>query len=175
MNMEDCREFERTNEPSVEDSNTVIIDTGSFTTKAGFANDNVPRCVVRSIVGRVKQGALMVGPFDSNKVYVGDDAYRKRGILQMKYPIQHGMIQSNRWDDIEKLWQHISNNELNTKLSDADNVLLTQKKTQIQSLHYESWHKKQNAKMMEIMFEKVNVSSLYIGCQSVLSLETINR
>ena len=42
--------------------------------------------------------------------YIGDEAQRKRGILSLSYPIQHGII--TNWDDMEHIWHHTLYNEL---------------------------------------------------------------
>ena len=84
------------------------LDKGGMV-KAGFAGDDAPRAVFPSIVGRPKPAAAMMGTA-KKEAYIGDDAQSKRGILLIKYPIEHGII--TNWDDMEKIWHHTFFNEL---------------------------------------------------------------
>ena len=95
--------------------------------------------------------------------YVGDHAQSLRGVLQLKYPIEHGIVTD--WDDMERIWHHIYQNELCVMPEDHP-VMLTEAPLN---------PKRNREIMMEIMFEKFDHPAFYVSIQAVLSLYTSGR
>lgn len=73
--------------------------------------------------------------------YIGDDAQKLRGVLNLRYPIDSGIVTD--WSDMEKIWDYTFNSALRVDSSDY-NVFLTEAPMNPRA---------NREKMTELMFE----------------------
>ncbi|KAK4442036.1 actin, cytoplasmic 1 [Podospora aff. communis PSN243] len=87
---------------------TVIIDTGSCTTKFGFGGDAAPG-ELASVVGRPKHVPMCLLGSTLRDTYIGDEMKGEK-YLKYSYPISGNQVTD--WDDVEKLWRHVFRSKL---------------------------------------------------------------
>ena len=132
-------------------------------------------------MGRPKHVRIMAGALEGD-LFVGPKAEDHRGLLSIRYPMEHGII--NDWNDMERIWTHIYSkvswrkqifvtfklripfqDELST-FSEEHPVLLTEAPLN---------PRKNREKAAEIFFETFNVPALFVSMQAVLSLYATGR
>ncbi|KAN0009099.1 hypothetical protein ACTFIU_008991 [Dictyostelium citrinum] len=141
---------------------SIVIDCGSGMCKAGIGGEEIPRVSFPSIVGKPRFEKTMCG-IGNKEYYVGDEAQSQRGMLSLKYPIEHGIVVN--WEYMEKLLFHMFYNELRVS-PDQYPILFTESPLNPKS---------NREKLTQIMFEQFNVPALYIAIQAVLSLYASGR
>lgn len=149
---------------SFEDIPAIVIDTGSFMCRGGFAGDDAPRSVFQNVIGRTRDmyEDWMSGLY-GREAFIGDEVQNRRDVLALNYPVRHGIV--TNWDDMEKIWHHIFQKELHV---DSENhpVLLTEAPLNPKS---------NREKMIEIMFESFNTPAFHVTLPAVLSMYASGR
>ena len=144
------------------DAQNIVIDNGSGVIKAGFSGDTQPSVKFPSIVGFPRSNKQMIG-VESKSEYIGDEAQKMRGVLNLKYPIKSGIVED--WDLMEKVWEYCFSNELRVDPGEHK-VLLTEAPQN---------PKTNRERMTQVMFETFQIQGLYVAIQAVLSLYSSGR
>mmetsp|Transcript_21139 Transcript_21139/g.37444 ORF Transcript_21139/g.37444 Transcript_21139/m.37444 type:complete len:419 (-) Transcript_21139:155-1411(-) len=142
---------------------TLVIDNGSGMCKAGFAGEEAPRVVFQSVIGKPKQQKVILGGGTARDSFIGDEAMNKRGVLELRYPVEHGVV--TNWDDMEKIWHHTFYNELRIEPNEHP-ILVTEAPLN---------PKANRERMAQILFEQYNVPMFQSATQAVLSLYAAGR
>ncbi|XP_022117668.1 alpha-centractin [Pieris rapae] len=141
----------------------VVIDNGSGVIKAGFAGDQIPKCRFPNYIGRPKHIRVMAGALEG-ELFVGPRAEEHRGLLSIKYPMEHGIVTD--WNDMERVWNYIYSKDQLSTFSEEHPVLLTEAPLN---------PRRNREKAAEVFFETFNVPALFLSMQAVLSLYATGR
>ncbi|KAG6902866.1 Actin-2 [Termitomyces sp. Mi166 len=153
----------------------VVIDNGSGAIKAGFAGLGQIPPLILSVnflvisVGRPKHIRVMAGALEGD-VFIGRRAQEFRGLLKIKYPMEHGIVTD--WDDMERIWSWVYAEELGTLSEELSSdptqhpVLLTEAPLNPRS---------NRDVAAQIFFDTFNVPALFTSVQAVLSLDVTDH
>ena len=85
---------------------TVVLDIGQFSTKAGYAGEDMPTQIFFTIVGKPKYRQIdyEYAGIKQDEYYVGDEI-QSIGLYKVFYPINKGIIQD--WLSFEKIIDYI--------------------------------------------------------------------
>nr|BAN41982.1 actin, putative [Entamoeba invadens] len=152
---------------------TIVIDNGSYAMRAGFAGEEEPRSIIRSVVGRPKHAHLPIVFNPNEDVFYGDDAYNKYQILNLTYPIKNSVITNAKYfgntytsfDDMEGLWNQTFVTDLKITPSDRSVLLSECPFNPVET----------KSKTAQLFFEKFGVKSLSFKAQQILSLTSTGR
>ncbi|CAH2225506.1 actin-related T3 [Pelobates cultripes] len=140
----------------------VVIDNGSGVIKLGLSGELKPRFMYSNIIGRPKYKPIMIGAGQKD-YYIGEEIQGRRGILSLKYPVEHGVV--NSWDEMELIWRY--GYQRNLMLDPCEKpVLVTEAPLNPRS---------NREKMMTVLFEGLQVPATYVAVQAVLALYSSGR
>eukprot|EP01104_Vermistella_antarctica_P008952 TRINITY_DN2293_c0_g2_i1.p1 TRINITY_DN2293_c0_g2~~TRINITY_DN2293_c0_g2_i1.p1 ORF type:complete len:405 (+),score=143.01 TRINITY_DN2293_c0_g2_i1:46-1215(+) len=140
-------------------SNVIVCDNGTGFVKCGFAGANFPTAIFPSMVGTpILRYEEKVDNVEIKDVMVGDEAARVRNMLEIRYPLENGIVRN--WEGARHLWDYTFNEKLKINTPDCK-IMLTEPPGN---------PKANREKMLEVMFETYNFKACYVSIQAVLTL-----
>lgn len=138
----------------------IVIDLGSYQTKAGMSGDDIPRHFIKSVFGTLKTFDIQGHNID---LFIGSEAVEKSDANSLYNPFKNGLITNP--DDIDRLLHHIFEKELQIN-QEKKSVLITTPLNGPQS---------QRNTIAEILFEKYKIGSLHMSTPTKLGLYTTSK
>ena len=138
----------------------VIISNNSDNVLAGFGCDSEPRTSTPRIVGYPK---VTGNCLDVRRTYVGDLALTKRNSLIVRYPLSEDL--PTDLNAVSTLWHYVFYNEL--RVAPEEQPVIMDFPPYISN--------EQKERIVQIMFETLNVPYLFLKCSPVLALLSSGR
>lgn len=139
----------------------VVLDVGTRVCKAGFAGESSPRTLFRTVVGLSKVQPLM--PDVDKDFFVGNEALRKRGILRLNFPVEHGIVVN--WDRLEDVWRHAFL-DLGVVSGASHPLMLSEAPLN---------PRPNRERMVQLAFDTFGAPAVYLCLTSTLALRSTNR
>ena len=79
---------------SDDETNTIVIDSGSGSIKIGYAGEENPEIKDSNLIGKTKE----------NKNFIGRNVIITEEKLNINYPIKRGKVEN--WDSLEHIWSY---------------------------------------------------------------------
>ncbi|KAH9483143.1 Actin [Psilocybe cubensis] len=93
------------------------------------------------------------------------DAQTRRGILNLRYPIEHGVVKD--WEGMEAMWSHLFSEQLRVDMdADPRPVLLSEPPLNPRT---------QRARAAEVLFERLHAPAMHMRCAPQLALYASGR
>eukprot|EP00924_Labyrinthula_sp_SR-Ha-C_P005590 snap_masked-scaffold_131-processed-gene-0.6-mRNA-1 protein AED:0.03 eAED:0.03 QI:0/0/0/0.5/1/1/2/0/355 len=135
----------------------IVVDCGSFTCKAGYANEDAPRAIFPSFTSRKRNKNKQ------KRIICGEYALQSSNLGHLSSPFDARFISD--WDELQHVFYHTFFNELQQSPEDFP-ILLTEPPLN---------PKKHRERLTEMMFDVFNVPATYIAITSTLSLYSSGR
>lgn len=137
----------------------VVCDNGTGFVKCGFAGENFPTSIFPSMIGRpLMRYEEQFNDVELKDVMVGDECAKYRAMLETSYPVNKGIVED--WEGMKHLWDYTFFERMKIECKDH-NILLTEPPMN---------PKKNQAKMLENMFETYNFAGAKVNIQAMLVL-----
>lgn len=176
-------------------SQPIILDNGTGTIRCGLSSDDVPRIHYSNLIGRAKHNkfqCLPPGDIQPNDTLVGDEAQRRRGLLKLTMPMEHGEVVD--WNALECVWQQVLTRDLpaatsgrrftgsegedravDVDVDDEDGGAFVMREHAVLVSEQPFCSRRQREKMCELLFEGIGVGGVSFGIPAVLSLFATGR
>jgi actin-related protein len=122
----------------------------------GFGGEDVPAVTYPTVHGNLRHPSLKIGGTQDS--YLGEEALAKRGILTLRWPIQHGNI--TNFEDTAALWKYGFYNQLRVAPEEC-NVVISEPPF-VPNMVRE--------KTLQIFMEEFNVPGYYTNTSGVLGM-----
>ncbi len=140
----------------------IVLDSGLFESKIGFAGDEAPRYTDRTIIGYSKNEAITASG-ENREIFIGRNAIEKKSLLNLFSPL----TDNNKCDfrNLEKNWHDLFYNKMLVDIQDFP-IFLT-----FSSFFQETERKK----LCEILFESFNIPGVYWSLSNVSGIYAEGR